>query len=128
MYPGVIWVSKLCTADGKRIRGHISKHQKKEEEYVPTLTKPYPPKPNTASWRILHRVIQSITTSNEFTVRDEYSLETRTENHSKLGNSQAYTDLNRKTIWMRTVNSTWHKCVHFGTQLRLQEEDTEFII
>ena len=49
MHLGVMWVRDLCTADGKRIRSHISKHQKNVEEYAPTLTKPYQPKPNTAS-------------------------------------------------------------------------------
>ena len=121
-----MWVSKLCTADGKRIRGQISKHQKNEEEYVPTLTKPYQPKPNTASWKILDRVIQNTTTSNEFTIRDEYSLGTWTEHHSNLGNWQAYTDLTRTTIWLRTSNSTWYRCKHFGTQPRLKEEDNAF--
>ena len=85
-------MSELCTVHGKRIRSHISKHQKNEEEYAPTLTKPYQPKPNTASWKILDRVIQSITTSNELTIRDEYSLGTWTANHSRLGNWQANTD------------------------------------
>ena len=32
IYLGFMWVSKLCTADGKRIRSHISKHQKDDEE------------------------------------------------------------------------------------------------
>ena len=106
MYLGVMWVSELCTADGKRIRIHISKDQKHEEEHAPTLTKPYQLNPNTASRKILDRVVQSITKSNEFTIRDEYSLGTWTENHSKLGNWQAYTNTDRNTIWMRIGNST----------------------
>ena len=79
MYLGVMWISEMCPADGKRIRGHISKHQKNEEEYATTLTKPCQPKPNTASWKILDIIIQSITIANEFTIREEYSLGTWTK-------------------------------------------------
>lgn len=50
---GIMWLSKIYTIDGKKIRCHISKHQKNEQEYKSTPSKPYQPKPNTASWSIL---------------------------------------------------------------------------
>ena len=92
IYLGFMWVSELCTADGKRIQSHISKHQKDEEEYAPTLTKPHQPKPNAASWKILDRVIQSLTTANGATLLESNALGDWIDNHSRIGNWQAYTE------------------------------------
>ena len=85
MHLGFMWLSERCTADGQRIRSHISKHQKDKEEYKPTLTKPHKPEPNTASWKIIDRVIQSPTTADEATLLDSNAVGNWTENHRRVG-------------------------------------------
>ena len=71
---GFMWLRKLSIADGNRIQNHLSKYQKDEEEYKPTLTEPHKPKPTTASWKILHRVIQSLATAEEVTLLESNAL------------------------------------------------------
>ena len=84
IYLGIMWLSKICTIDRKKIRSHTSKHQKNEQEYKPTLSRSYQPKPNTLSWRNLDRVICSLTHDDDITLLELIQLGDWTKNHSNI--------------------------------------------
>ena len=88
---GAMWVSEIRTIEGTQIQNGIIYQQLDETADKPTLTKPYHPHPNGASWRILDCMISQIATDNNQKFLPERQLRERTSNHSTIGFWPTYT-------------------------------------
>ena len=89
----VLWVSEISTIDGNQIRNDIIHHQVDEMAYKPTLTKPYQPQPNNASWKILDWLIHQITSENNQNLIPGRTLGKWTKHHSTIDVWPAYTNI-----------------------------------
>ena len=61
MYLGVMYVSEISTIDGNSLREGMIDGSHNTDEYIIKLTKPRQIRPNTYSWLLWKRVLDSIT-------------------------------------------------------------------
>jgi hypothetical protein len=88
MYLGVMYMSEICNEDGTAIREGYENGTNKQKTYRITLTIPRQKKPNTASWKLWWKVLQSFTNGNNYRLSKQ--LGEWTDNHSKSGIWNAY--------------------------------------
>jgi hypothetical protein len=83
MYLGVMYMSEICNEEGTAIREGYEDSTNRQETYKITLTIPKQKKPNTSSWKLWWKVLQSFTTGDS--KRLTKGLGECTESHSKSG-------------------------------------------
>ena len=128
MYLGITWLSEICTLNGKCIQPHILQHKRDETEYTPKKDKPYQPKSNTQSWKILKRLISEITETNNRTLTSKHKLHHWRKHQSSSGIWNAYMNQNGTISWIQTKNNKWNQCYTHGTQLRKKNMTTTSLL
>ena len=126
LFLGITWVIEISTQTGTHMRDHTLQHQDNTAIYKPTLTKVFPKRPNTASWRIFDRVISKITEPDKTTIKQGYTLGKWAKNHIIIGLWNAYINPTRTTAWVRQENSTWNQCSINRTYVKYQRTIKDF--
>jgi hypothetical protein len=123
MYLGVMYISEICNEEGTAIREGYEDGTNRQETYNITLTIPKQKKPNTSSWKLWWKVLQSFTTGGS--KRLTKGLGEWTENHSKPGQWIAYKHDNKAYKYRKTEEENheyWEVYTQHGMQL-IQEDN-----
>ena len=127
MYLGIMYLSEICNIEGDSLIKGIDNNTHNQEYYNTHLQKPKQSKPNTRSWTLWKRVIESFTKDN---TKLKIHLGKWSTKHSNAGIWKSYMTIDKTIVYNLTedINKTksWEKYTRHGTQLRLIEERINF--
>jgi hypothetical protein len=106
MYLRVMYMSKIFNEEGTAIREGYEDGTYEQEIYKITLTVPKQKKPNTSSWKLWWKVLQSFTNGNNNILPER--LGDWTDNHSTPGQWNAYR-CNNKAYKYKKIEEENHK-------------------
>jgi len=104
LFLGIMYSSEICSIDGRCIRDGIKDGSYKDNIYDVRLKKARQKRPNTASWKLWTRVIESMTTDG---TRLKQPLGEWTQDHSTSGTWNAYQD--GRQVYELIVNENGEK-------------------
>ena len=128
MYLGVTWLSEICTIDGTSLVEGIG-DDNIELPHENTLPKPAQVKPNTRSWALWDRLLQSFTQPNKSKLKEPLGDWYR--NHSRYGRWNAYRENSHNVYSWNPIEKDWTKYRAYGNRLiksRLRVKDIKYKI
>lgn len=93
MYFGVVYLSEICNTAGDRLQTGIEKNKHDKNVYTVTLQTPKQKQPNSYSWKVWKKPIQSFTTDGR---KLKEQLGSWTGDHSRSGRWESYKSKDKK--------------------------------